>query len=193
LRRKEIRIPPLTESPFPHVVVPKFLEARALQPLVETLVEQQYDLQEADLHCYYSTGDLAGIDQPVFRMLKKAMEDETWLTRVAEAFETEPLADLEMNSRIFSLTDHYLPHNDNVLDRSVGFYLHLSPAPKSEDGGALELFSCNDRNLPVSVTRTLSPVYNSLVLYRVSATSWHQITELVVDRKRLTIAGWYSA
>ena len=55
---------------------------------------------------------------------------------------------------------------------------------------ALELFDAAG-DVAGRVVKRIVPEFNSLVLFRVSSRSWHQVAEVVGDVQRLTVTGWY--
>jgi len=54
-------------------------------------------------------------------------------------------------------------------------------------------WSCSTRpaTSPAAFVKRIVPEFNSLVLFRVSPRSWHQVAEVVSDVQRLTVTGWY--
>ena len=43
------------------------------------------------------------------------------------------------------------------------------------------------------IVKSIIPKFNSLNLFEVSNTSWHQVSEVLTDIQRLTLTGWYHA
>ena len=59
-----------------------------------------------------------------------------------------------------------------------------------EDGGALALLADN-KGKPGEVEKKYYPKWNSLILFEVSARSWHEVEEVIKDGKeRYAIGGW---
>ena len=97
---------------------------------------------------------------------------------VAAAFSTPPLSRIDMAAYVYAQGDFLLPHDDRVAGRRVAYSLHLTRGLREEDGGALELFSSRE-NIAGSVVKRIVPEFNSLVLFRVSPRSWHQVAEVI--------------
>ena len=41
------------------------------------------------------------------------------------------------------------------------------------------------------LVKSIIPKFNSLNMFEVSETSWHQVSEILTDIQRLTLTGWY--
>lgn len=62
-----------------------------------------------------------------------------------------------------------------------------------QDGGCLDLFSADATGSPDAVVKSLVPQWNSMAFFEVSHTSYHQVAEVLNDKKgpRLSISGWF--
>ena len=176
------------DHPFPHAILHNFLNVDAIADELEWLTGQEFEPGEADLFSYSSTCELDAVEQLVG--LHTALGDPTWCSQVAAAFSTPPLSRIDMAAYVYAQGDFLLPHDDRVAGRRVAYSLHLTRGLREEDGGALELFSSRE-NIAGSVVKRIVPEFNSLVLFRVSSRSWHQVAEVIGDVQRLTVTGWY--
>ena len=95
-----------------------------------------------------------------------------------------------MAAYVYGLGDFLLPHDDQVENRVIAYSLHLTPDLEEEDGGSLDLFEANKAGKSKLVKRII-PKFNSLNMFEVSDTSWHQVSEILTDIQRLTLTGWY--
>mgnify|MGYP000380252383 FL=1 len=175
-------------EPFPHAVVRNFLDLDAVAGELEWLAGQEFEPGEADLFSYSSTRELGAA--PQLARLRAALGDPAWRSRVATAFGTPPLRSLDLAAYVYAQGDYLLPHDDRVTGRQIAYSLHLTRGLREEDGGALELFASHG-DVAGSVVKRIVPEFNSLVLFRVSPRSWHQVAEVVGDVQRLTVTGWY--
>src|SRR4030095_11383658 len=82
--------------------------------------------------------------------------------------------------------DYLLPHNDVGGPRTVSFIWSLSKGWQAHWGG--HLFWCSP---PTSI----SPTFNTLVIYPVSPNSYHLVSPVSprAEGKRLAISGWWTA
>ena len=58
------------------------------------------------------------------------------------------------------------------------------------DGGSLDLFESR-KDGTSKLVKSIIPKFNSLNMFEVSETSWHQVSEILTDIQRLTLTGWY--
>ncbi len=88
-------------------------------------------------------------------------------------------------------------HDDDIADdvdegRRIAFIIYLVDSDWSEDdGGWLDLFSRDEDDDPTQVTTRLLPGRNKFAFFETTATSYHQVSEVVGKRERLSITGWY--
>ena len=81
-------------------------------------------------------------------------------------------------------------HAQSNLSRKLNAILFLTPHWQPEWGGALELWDA-DRTRP---TVTIAPVFNRLVFFATTNTSWHGIPQPLAcpaDVRRKTLACWW--
>ena len=185
MRSHEIEVIP---APFPHAIVRDFLDLAAVVGELEWRAEQEFEPGEADLFSYSSTRELGAA--PQLARLRAALGDPAWRSRDATAFGTPPLRSLDLAAYVYAQGDFLLPHDDRVEGRQVALSLHLTRGLRERDGGALELFDAAG-DVAGRVVKRIVPEFNSLVLFRVSPRSWHQVAEVVAEVQRLTVTGWY--
>jgi len=188
--RKTNSIPPVESSPFPHVVVEDFLDEDALDLVVDALAGLEYSFSESDLFSYWASVKLTDIDHPAMNVLREDLGDKIWRTEVAKAFQVSKLSKIDLAAYVYGLGDFLLPHDDQVENRVIAYSLHLTPDLDEEDGGSLDLFQADQAGKSKLVKRII-PKFNSLNMFEVSETSWHQVSEILTDIQRLTLTGWY--
>ena len=88
-----------------------------------------------------------------------------------------------------------LCHDDVIGNRLVSFVLYLVDEDWSEeDGGAFELFPVVDGEPSPIPCNRVDCKWNSLLLFKVEpGKSHHAVAEVLGDKPRLTISGWYHA
>ena len=188
--RQNSIIPPVKLSPFPHVVVEDFLDEDTLDLVIDALAGLEYSSSESDLFSYWASVKLTDIDHPALNVLRKDLGDKIWRDEVANAFKVSKLSKIDMAAYVYGLGDFLLPHDDQVEDRVIAYSLHLTPDLEEEDGGSLDLFE-EDKDGKSKLVKRVIPKFNSLNMFEVSATSWHQVSEILTDIQRLTLTGWY--
>ncbi len=177
-------------SPFPHAVVENFLDSDTLDLVVDALAGLEYSFSESDLFSYWASVKLTDIDHPALNILREDLGDKSWRDEVAKAFQVSKLSKIDMAAYVYGLGDFLLPHDDQVENRIIAYSLHLTPDLEENDGGSLDLFKANNEGKS-QLVKSIIPKFNSLNLFEVSATSWHQVSEILTDIQRLTLTGWY--
>jgi hypothetical protein len=69
--------------------------------------------------------------------------------------------------------------------------LYLTDGWAETDGGALCLYDTDDDKHPKDVKEKIQPIENSLILFRVQHDSWHSVEEVLVEKQRLSLNGWF--
>jgi len=177
-------------SPFPHVVVENFLDEDTLDLVIDALAGLEYSFSESDLFSYWASVKLTEIDHPALNILREDLGDKKWRDTVAKAFQVSNLSKIDMAAYVYGLGDFLLPHDDQVENRIIAYSLHLTPDLEENDGGSLDLFEANEQGKS-RLVKSIIPKFNSLNMFEVSATSWHQVSEVLTDIQRLTLTGWY--
>ena len=177
-------------SPFPHVVVENFLDEDTLDLVIDALAGLEYSFSESDLFSYWASVKLTDIDHPALNILREDLGDKKWRDIVAKAFQVSNLSKIDMAAYVYGLGDFLLPHDDQVENRIIAYSLHLTPDLEENDGGSLDLFEANEQGKS-RLVKSIIPKFNSLNMFEVSATSWHQVSEVLTDIQRLTLTGWY--
>ena len=188
--RKTNNIKSVESSPFPHVVVEDFLEEDTLDLVIDALAGLEYSFSESDLFSYWASVKLTDIEHTALNVLREDLGDKYWRKEVSKAFNVAKLSKIDMAAYVYGLGDFLLPHDDQVEDRVIAYSLHLTPDLEEEDGGSLDLFD-SDKEGKSKLIKKIIPKFNSLNMFEVSATSWHQVSEILTDIQRLTLTGWY--
>ena len=184
------RLPKIKSRPFPHVVVKNFLDPSTLDLVIDALAGLEYDFKESDLFSYWASIELTDINHPAINILRDDLGGEIWRKKVAESFKVKKLSSIDMAAYVYGLGDFLLPHDDQVEGRIIAYSLHLTSEITEEMGGALNIFKANDVGKSKLVD-SIIPEYNSLIMFEVSDSSWHQVSEIMLDIQRLTVTGWY--
>ena len=184
------KLPRIKSRPFKHVVVKNFLDPPTLDLVIDALAGLEYDFKESDLFSYWASIDLTDINHPAINILRDDLGGEIWRKKVAESFKAKKLSSIDMAAYVYGLGDFLLPHDDQVEGRVIAYSLHLTPEITEKMGGSLNIFKANDAGKSKLVD-SIIPEYNSLIMFEVSDSSWHQVSEIMLDIQRLTVTGWY--
>ncbi len=89
-----------------------------------------------------------------------------------------------MSGTLYSSANYLLPHDDGVDNRKLAFILYLSKSFSSSDGGLLKLYNGG------KVSKSILPSFNSLVIFDISKSPVHEVSEVLSSKKRYAISGW---
>ena len=184
------KLPRIKSRPFSHVVVKNFLDPPTLDLVIDALAGLEYDFKESDLFSYWASVELTDINHPAINILRDDLGGEIWRKKVAESFKVKQLSSIDMAAYVYGLGDFLLPHDDQVEGRIIAYSLYLTPEITEKMGGALNIFKANDAG-ESKLVDSIIPEYNSLIMFEVSDSSWHQVSEVMQDIQRLTVTGWY--
>lgn len=169
-----------------------------IHKLVDEMAEQvtwtrrQTDFLELNQSC-----DLISICSPELKKFYEFLNTNmiSWMREVTGL----NLTHVSANCSMYNHGDHLLVHDDCIADRKIAFVFYLSPWVghhkwTEEMGGALELFVLDDGQTEPKfpVAKTIPPVNNQMVFFRVCDKSFHQVGEVLsTEFPRLTINGWF--
>ncbi|XP_078668511.1 prolyl 3-hydroxylase OGFOD1-like [Branchiostoma floridae x Branchiostoma belcheri] len=183
----------LQAKPFRHCIIKNYISEEFVAELETDLSQLAFNTKSNDLYSFKQTNDLKTVDSQsvgaFVKLLKEKMRN--WLVEVTGI----PLNDkVAITSSIYEHTDTLLCHDDELEERRIAFILYITPPSWTmADGGTLDLFSSSEGRLqPEKVVRSLVPTRSSLVFFEVTASSFHQVAEvLATDKRRLSMGGWF--
>ncbi|NXX82246.1 OGFD1 hydroxylase, partial [Urocolius indicus] len=181
----------LEPAPFRHGVIPGFLAGSGFaEALRDELLGLEFRGRCNDLLSLRQSGELGGRPEPHIAALRHALCEEfrAWLSAVTQ-IELEPTIDISCAK--YEYTDVLLCHDDELEGRRVAFILYLVPAWDSSDGGTLDLYGTDEHFQPQQIVKSLVPSWNTLVFFEVSPVSFHQVSEVLSEKCRLSVSGWF--
>lgn len=174
-------------KPFPHIGIKNFLKDH--KPLSAAIKGEQFYKKDSDLFSFSQTNNLFYSKNPVTQPAVKLFSSQTFSSLISaiSGIKLKPGA-LDVFGSLYEKTDYLLCHDDRVEDRKIAFILYLSTLSE-RDGGSLALYS-NKGIHPYKKIFSYPPVENSLFIFKVSKLSWHEVEEILSDKKRYAIGGW---
>lgn len=181
----------LFEKPFRHISVDDFLRGEKADFIFEALSKQKYYLEDHDLYQFERTVDFKNIKDKKLEEIRNFFLNPSFIQLMENTFEVR-LARQKIDLHSLKLLDtHYLLcHDDQVEGRKIAFILNLSKEWKEKDGGILELFESKGGE-PTDVGERIIPKFNQFNAFLVSQKSFHQISEVIGKKERVSISGWY--
>lgn len=177
-------------QPFPHVVVPNFLQEEKAEELLKALRKEKFEHKESDLFSFNQTKDFDSVQNDVLKQFylfaassefSNFMQDLTGITVKKGA--------LDLAGSLYKGGDYLLCHDDQVEDRKIAYILYLSKDFTQKDGARFVLFN-NKNGKPHTEAKAYIPAWNSLLVFEVSDLSFHSVEENCSDKDRYAIGGW---
>ncbi|MBI4148322.1 2OG-Fe(II) oxygenase [Candidatus Woesearchaeota archaeon] len=176
-------------EPFEHIVLTEFFTREKFNSVQKALAKQEFFEQESDLFSFQQTHDVTKLDDPVLTEFHQLFSSREFIQWIALLTRTRLGSTVDMSGFIYDNTDYLLPHDDRLEDRKIAYVINFSTLGE-QDGGELELFTTNKGHAGTPAKR-IPPQHNTLILFRVSAHSWHQVREVLTNTKRHTLGGWF--
>ena len=175
-------------KPFPNLSIKNFLKDHKL--LFEAIKKEQFYKKDSDLFSFSQTNNMFYSKNQAIQSAVKLFSSQTFssLVNAVSGIKLKAGA-LDMFGSLYEKTGYLLCHDDRVEDRKIAFILYLSETFVKKDGGALALYS-NKGKHPYQKISSYSPIENSLFIFQVSNISWHEVEEVISNKKRYAIGGW---
>ncbi|ORY06722.1 hypothetical protein K493DRAFT_16228 [Basidiobolus meristosporus CBS 931.73] len=195
-------------KPYLYCKIDKLIDEELLRKVrEEILTKLHFTVKETDIYKVCQTGDLANLDGlPAHELaqlsslhqLRNAIYSEEFRKFISDVTGCGPLSSskTDLSTNIYRNGSHLLNHDDVIGTRRVSYILYLTDPDepwKPEDGGALELYPVLEKGTPaVSPTVSIPPQWNQMVFFTVQpGHSFHSVEEVVVDKPRLSVSGWF--
>mmetsp|Transcript_19168 Transcript_19168/g.37614 ORF Transcript_19168/g.37614 Transcript_19168/m.37614 type:complete len:537 (+) Transcript_19168:111-1721(+) len=185
-------------KPFPHGCIENFIKDPAvLEKLQEEVMKDElFYPKENDLFSFMQSKDLAAkksrspgaikdfVNALYSRQVRDILTELTGVKGITDQF--------DLTSSVYSEGGHLLCHDDELSSRRIAYILYLVPDDwAEEDGGWLDLFTVDAEKQPNGIFKRILPKRNSLVFFEVSDRSYHQVAEVLSDKQRHSIGGWF--
>lgn len=194
-------------KPFHHGVINPLINNELLERVRIELENLQFTEKETDIYKVNQTGDLANLDKlndkeleklSAVMTLKNAIYSKAFRDFIGEIVGIRGISgkNIDLSVNRYTKGCHLLNHDDVIGDRCVSFILYL-PDPseewKSEYGGKLELYPVKVKGTPQNKPSiSIVPTSNSFAFFAVQpGLSFHSVEEVVSDKVRISIQGWY--
>lgn len=178
----------ITAKPYPHVVLHDFLNPAKLEKLRKTLLKELFERIDKDLFSFENTKDLATSKSNIIQEFYNFFSS-TEFRKFVEQMTGEKLGSIsDMHGHLFKQGDYLLFHDDLVEQRKIAYVINLSKGFTSKDGGRFMMYNMKKPQKPAIV---VLPEFNTVVCFKVSTKTLHAVEEVLTNKKRLSIGGWF--
>ncbi|CAD5219780.1 unnamed protein product [Bursaphelenchus okinawaensis] len=182
-------------EPFAHYYFEDFIEnVEDLDLLQKELDAASWNRKENDLYSLNQTSDLKLFDPDKFSNLcsfRNYLKTDL-KNYLADVTRFELNDNVAVTGSKYCRTDTLLPHDDSLDERAIAFVLYLSDDFTAKDGGDLIIYKSDPKiNRPVEEYKRIIPKKNTLLIFPVQTNTWHAVSEVLSDRVRLTVNGWF--
>ncbi|KAJ3057144.1 hypothetical protein HK097_000072 [Rhizophlyctis rosea] len=195
-------------KPYLHCRIDRLIDDALLRKVrAEIAAALHFTVKETDIYKVFQTGDLANLDglpaselaqlRSLFR-LRNSLYSPDFRQFISDVTGCGSLSGSKTDMSINTYMNgcHLLNHDDVIGTRRVSYILYLTDPDEPWDpknGGALELYPVVKKGIPdVAPTVVIPPQWNQFVMFTVQpGHSFHSVEEVVVDKARLSISGWF--
>ncbi|TMW56439.1 hypothetical protein Poli38472_006449 [Pythium oligandrum] len=181
------------KHPFAACQLRDVFDGEFIRNVKKELLSLDFVERSNDLYWFYQSDDLKKIERPFLQRFRETV----YSSEVRETI--EKISGLELNDTVDLAGQRYPPHgyllchDDKLEGRRIAFIMYLVEEDWTEaDGGELSLFGHDEKTrLPLEIEGAVRPKFNSLAFFEVTPTSYHQVSEILGNRERVSITGWF--
>jgi len=175
----------LHSNPFSYLELKNFFNDYKLIKILKALSKEEFHEREADLFKFMQTEDFKLIKNKTLNDFRKFLLSDEFISLIKFITEFKLINKIDMSGSLYQNTDYLLCHDDLLEGRKVAYFLYLSSMGDNE-GGNLNLFDSE-----MKVNDKITPKFNTFAFFEVSSKSLHELEEVVVDKQRIAISGWF--
>ena len=186
---------------FPAIHLLNVFDSDFLETVRGDVINMPFKQKNNDLYSFRQAPDLKAVDIDSLNQLRSVLSSEWFIGDILTAITGIPLFTdhcPDIAAQIYQNGDYLLCHDDDIVKndfvRRIAFIIYLVDKDwdPAVDGGRLELFSTDNDGYPDKVAASIAPKWNSIALFEVTPTSFHQVSEVLsVTKERISITGWF--
>jgi Rps23 Pro-64 3,4-dihydroxylase Tpa1-like proline 4-hydroxylase len=179
-------------KPFEHLSINNFLIEKKAFELKKAIENLEFYEEDHDLYKFNRTVDFENFEDMIIESFRNFFLSKEFIEYIEKITNTNlDKTRIDLHSLKLTNTNYLLCHDDRVQDRKVAFILNLSENWEKGDRGNLEFFETDSNDLPIKILKSILPKFNQFNIFLVSEKSYHQISEVLTDKERLSISGWF--
>ncbi len=178
-------------TPFSHLVLKNFFLPQRAAAIRTALLKEAWHPKSSDLFSFHQTDDLASSRNNSLQQYYQFFGSRPFLKYISSLTGSR-LTSIDAAGQQYADSDFLLPHDDRLEGRKIAYILNLSRNFSAKDGGQLDFFAVDrETGYPTRVVKSVVPSFNTLTIFKVSKTSFHQVREVLSRKTRLSIGGWF--
>ena len=216
LHQKYVASKPYQHGLFESLFYPEFIT----KVREEIKKNSKVNFKESDLFRVYQSIDMANLNEtdhigtlPTVLELRRVLYSDEWRSLMEKMCGLKPgtlTGKVDCACNCHATGCHLLCHDDVIGTRKISYIIYLTDEGwTEEEGGALELYDRMPQKddekgerlqstsfaEPASIpSGTLVPHFNNMAFFQVEpGVSYHAVQEVLGDRPRLSLQGWYHA
>jgi len=210
-RESQIRQIYQENKPYPYAQIHDLFKPDFLGSVKDEIKSQtKVKFKESDLFRVFQSIDMANLtpgsdlalELPHVMKLREVLYSQEWrsfMERLSGLPPSTLVNQIDCACNCHAPGCHLLCHDDVIGTRKISYIIYLTePDWKHEEGGSLELYEAERSEetsgpYPVPSSRAW-PMFNSMAFFVVEpGQSYHAVQEVLGDRPRLSLQGWYHA
>jgi len=175
-------------KPYPHFVLKNFFIEKKFSKLRRAILNEKFEKIDRDLFSLSHTMDLALSSNQIINKFYSRVSSKEFIFMMRRLTGENLSEKIDMQAHIMKNGDYLLFHDDELEGRKIAYVIYLSQGFRPKDGGRLKLY---DAKNPLKPVKSIVPLLNSFVCFKVSKKSLHAVEEVKSNRQRLTVGGWF--
>jgi len=177
-------------SKFKHISIDNLFNEKKLLEIENELKNQEYYEENSDLYQFMRTEDFKKVKNKKLNELRNFFMSKEFIELIEKITNIKLIPNkISIHSLKLKPTHYLLCHDDNIENRKIAFILNFSNFKKIE-GATLDLIAI-DKNNNGKIIKQIEPKFNRFNIFEVTNISYHQITENLSTKNRITIGGWW--
>jgi len=179
--------------PFCHVALKNFTTHQFAVEALKQLKEEKWFVKRNDLYTFRQTDDLKNTIQPCLRDFREALYSDIFRNYLHYITGITLNNKVDVAGQLYRQGGNLLCHDDELDGRRIAFIWYLVPEDWTEqDGGQFCLYDNDKGNPSVEPVKRFTPMWNTLLFFETTPTTWHQVSEVLSkDKERYSISGWF--
>ena len=185
---QNLKVQFMNNKPFPHLVLPEFFNSKTLTKVLAELTKEEFHIKNSDLFTLHQTSSLSHTHNPILKEFYNFLNSKEFKEFIYNNTGIKAFGEIDCYGFQYKDTNYLLPHDDSSEDRKIAYVVNLSKNLTSESGGSLQFFKKDQ------IVKTITPEFNTFVMFQViPGKTYHQVTEILENKERYTISGWFNA